>query len=64
MPINPDVIILDEATSNLSYSTEMLVKNAIEQVTRDKISIIITHRLETTKLCDRIITLQNGKIVL
>ena len=64
MPINPDVIILDEVTSNLSYSTEMLVKNAIEQVTRDKISIIITHRLETTKLCDRIITLQNGKIVL
>lgn len=63
MAINPDVIILDEVTSNLSYSTEMLVKNAIEQVTKNKISIIIAHRLETTKLCDKIITLQNGKIL-
>ena len=63
MAINPDVIILDEVTSNLSYSTEMLVKNAIEQVTRNKISIIIAHRLETTKICDKIITVQNGKIL-
>ena len=63
MAINPDVIILDEVTSNLSFNTEMLVKNAIEQVTKNKISIIIAHRLETTKLCDKIITLQNGKIL-
>lgn len=63
MAINPDLIILDEATSNLSNNTEMLVKNAIEEVTKEKISIIIAHRLETTKLCNKIITMQDGMIV-
>lgn len=63
MAINPDLIIFDEATSNLSYNSEILVKNAIEEVTKDKISIIIAHRLETTKLCNKIITIQDGNIV-
>ena len=63
MAINPDLIILDEATSNLSNNSEMLVKNAIEEVTKNKISIIIAHRLETTKLCNKIITMQDGMIV-
>ena len=63
MAINPDLIILDEVTSNLSNNAEMLVKNAIEEVTKDKISIIIAHKLETTKLCNKIITMQDGMIV-
>ena len=63
MAINPDLIILDEVTSNLSNNAEMLVKNAIEEVTKEKISIIIAHRLETTKLCNKIITMQDGMIV-
>lgn len=63
MAINPDLIILDEVTSNLSNNAEMLVKNAIEEVIKDKISIIIAHKLETTKLCNKIITMQDGMIV-
>lgn len=63
MAMNPDLIILDEATSNLSYNSEMLVKNAIEEVTKGKISIMIAHRLETTKLCNKIVTMQDGIIV-
>lgn len=63
MAINPDLIILDEVTSNLSNNAEMLVKNAIEEVTKEKISIIIAHKLETTKLCNKIITMQEGMIV-
>ena len=63
MAINPDVIILDEVTSNLSNNAEMLVKNAIEEVTKEKICIIIAHKLETTKLCNKIINMQNGMIV-
>lgn len=63
MAINPDLIILDEVTSNLSYNSEILVKNAIKEVTKGKISIIIAHRLETTKLCNKIITMKDGKIV-
>lgn len=63
MAMNPDLIILDEATSNLSYNSEMFVKNAIEEVTKGKISIMIAHRLETTKLCNKIVTMQDGVIV-
>lgn len=63
MAINPDLIILDEATSNLSNNSEVLVKNAIEEATKGKISIIIAHRLETIKLCNKIITIQDGRIV-
>ncbi len=63
MAINTDLIILDEVTSNLSNNAEMLVKNAIEEVTKEKISIIIAHKLETTKLCNKIITMQDGMIV-
>lgn len=63
MAINPDLIILDEVTSNLSNNAEVLVKNAIEEVTKEKISIIIAHKLETTKLCNKIINMQDGMIV-
>lgn len=63
MTINPDLIIFDETTSNLSYNSEIFVKNAIEEVTKDKISIMIAHRLETTKLCNKIIEMQDGRIV-
>ncbi len=63
MAINPDLIILDEVTSSLSYSSEMLLKNAIKQITKNKIAIIIAHRLSTIKECDQIIVLENGKII-
>lgn len=63
MAINPDVIILDEVTSALSYEMEMLVKNAIEQITKNKICIIIAHRLSTIKNCDKIVLMKDGKII-
>lgn len=63
MAIDADVVILDEVTSALSYKTEMLVKNAIEEVTRNRISIIVAHRLSTIKHCDKIILMRNGKII-
>lgn len=50
-----DVIILDEVTSNLTYETEKLVSNAIQEVTKGKIAIIIAHRLTTIQNCDRVI---------
>lgn len=63
MAINADVVILDEVTSSLSYNTEILVKHAIEEITKGKISIIIAHRLSTIKNCDKIILMGNGKIL-
>ena len=63
MATNCDVIILDEVTSNLSYETELLVNNAIKEVTKGKMVIIIAHRLTTIKDCDEILLMKNGKII-
>jgi len=63
MAINPDVIILDEVTSTLSYKAELLVKNAIDEITKGKIVFIIAHRLSTIEKCDCIVVMQDGKIV-
>lgn len=63
MAINCDVVILDEVTSALSYESEMLVNNALEEVTKGKISIIVAHRLSTIKNCDKILLLNDGKVI-
>ena len=63
MAINYDVVILDEVTSALSYESELLVNNAINEVTKDKMAIIVAHRLSTIKNCDKIILMNNGKII-
>ena len=60
---NPDIIILDEATASLSYKSEMLVRKATEEITINKISFIIAHRLSTIKNCDKILFMQDGKII-
>lgn len=63
MAIDPEIVILDEVTSSLSYKSEILLKNAMEQITKNKISFIIAHRLSTVKKCDKILVMNNGKIV-
>lgn len=63
MAVNADIIVLDEITSALSCEAEELVKNAMEEVTKNKIAIIVAHRLSTIKQCDKIIVMRDGKIV-
>lgn len=63
MAIEPDIVILDEVTSSLSYTSEMLLKNAIEQIIEGKISFIIAHRLSTIKNCDKILVMDKGTII-
>ena len=60
---DPSVIIFDEATSSLDNNTEKLVMNAIEKISQNKTIILIAHRLSTLRNCDRIIKIDNGKIV-
>lgn len=60
---NPEIIILDEATASLSYKSEMLVRKAIDEITKNKISFIIAHRLSTIKNCDKILLMADGKII-
>ena len=60
---NPEIIILDEATASLSAKSEMMVRNAIDEITKGKISFIIAHRLSTIKKCDKILLMKDGKIL-
>lgn len=57
MAMSPDVIILDEVTSNLSWQNEELIKNAMNTVMQDRITLIIAHRLSTIESCNKIVTL-------
>lgn len=60
---NPDVLILDEATSALDSSSEILVQQALEQMMKNRTSLVIAHRLSTIKKADMIVVLDNGRIV-
>ncbi len=57
------VIIFDEATSALDNESEKRIQNALDEYTKDKITITIAHRLGTIKNADKILVMQNGKIV-
>jgi subfamily B ATP-binding cassette protein MsbA len=60
---NPSVMILDEATSSIDSHSEELIKKATARITKNKTSIIIAHRLSTIKNVDRIIVMDEGRIV-
>src|SRR5690554_3115573 len=59
----PDLLILDEATSNLDTATERAIHRTIEEISRQITTIIIAHRLSTVMRSDRIILLEGGEIV-
>jgi ABC-type multidrug transport system fused ATPase/permease subunit len=60
---NPKVLLLDEATSALDSESERLVQDALDNLMKDRTSIVIAHRLGTIKNCDEIIVLEAGKII-
>ena len=60
---NPDILILDEATSSIDSYSEDLIKNATKKITMGKTSIIIAHRLSTVESADKIIYMENGRIL-
>ena len=60
---DPEVLILDEATSSLDLETEKMIMESIQFLKRQKTLIIITHRTSTTKNCDKIYCVDGGKIV-
>jgi ATP-binding cassette subfamily B protein len=59
----PRILILDDATSSVDASTEQQIKDALDEVMRDRTTFVIAHRLSTISLADRIVVLQDGRIV-
>ena len=60
---NSPILILDEATSALDSATEKQVQAAIDEMQKDRTTIIIAHRLSTIKKADRIVVLRHGEII-
>jgi len=60
---DPKVFILDEATANVDAETEALIQQAIEEIARDRTTIIIAHRFSTLRTADRIVVLEDGRVV-
>ncbi|WP_462391898.1 ABC transporter ATP-binding protein [Clostridium cadaveris] len=60
---NPRILILDEATSNIDTYTEMLVQNGINKLLKGRTSFVIAHRLSTIRDCDKIMVIDDGRIV-
>jgi subfamily B ATP-binding cassette protein HlyB/CyaB len=62
LSINPPILIFDEATSALDYESEQLIQENMFQIVKGRTVIIIAHRLQAVRRCDRIIGLQEGRI--
>ncbi|MDA3886529.1 MAG: ABC transporter ATP-binding protein [Candidatus Delongbacteria bacterium] len=59
---SPDVLLMDEATSNIDTISEKYIEKTISAIGKDKIVIIVAHRLSTIRNCDKIFVLENGTI--
>ncbi len=60
---DPDVLILDEATSSLDIPSERLVQRALRTILADRTAIVIAHRLSTVEIADRVLVVEGGRVV-
>ena len=60
---DPDILVLDEATSDVDTETEMLIQRSLDELTADRTTFAIAHRLSTIKDADQIVVLEDGRIV-
>ena len=62
LAFDPEVLILDEATSSIDTETEQLIQDAISKLMHDRTSIVIAHRLSTIRSADQILVLHHGQV--
>ncbi len=60
---NPDILLLDEATSQIDPQSEKLIQATLREFIRNRTTIIVTHRLETLELVDRIMVMDEGQVI-
>lgn len=60
---NPDLLILDEATSNIDTRTEAKIQASLEVLMKNRTSIVIAHRLQTIQKADKILVIDHGKLI-
>ena len=60
---DPAILVLDEATSDVDTETEMLIQRSIDRISADRTTFVIAHRLSTVREADRILVLENGRVV-
>jgi ATP-binding cassette subfamily B protein len=62
LAVNPDILILDEATASIDTETELVIQDALRKLTQGRTSIIIAHRLQTIREANRIVVLAQGEV--
>ncbi len=62
LAFNPDILMLDEATSSVDTETEKLIQSGLDQLLKDRTSIIVAHRLSTIEKADKIVVLHHGEL--
>ncbi len=60
---DPEILVLDEATSHLDTRSEALIQDALERLMVDRTSVVIAHRLSTVKAADKILVIDDGRLV-
>ncbi|PSQ27962.1 multidrug ABC transporter ATP-binding protein [Halobacteriales archaeon SW_10_68_16] len=60
---DPEILVLDEATSDVDTETEMLIQRSLDRLTADRTTLVIAHRLSTVKDADRIVVVDEGRVV-
>ncbi len=60
---DPPILIFDDSTSNVDFETEHRIQEAIARISRDKATLIVTHRVSSARIADNVLVLEDGRIV-
>ena len=59
---DPEILVLDEATASIDTATELMIQEALHRIMEGRTSIVIAHRLQTIRECDKVLVLHHGEV--